>query len=225
MGILDYLVKATDSEKRSRAILSACENPHDSFPSCAEEYDIAAFLYDFYSKDDESYKEKAYFNALRAIKEGYHTSPNLYIVADYLAQNKNLVGLNQLFRLVCSTSFCFCHTPDAGKFQYKLKKTIEEISLEDDNSGVPIFTKEDVEQLFSICKSHREIISTWERLKKQEEWGMTHAYAGVRDARRELYHLDYEEIDLDSPPGGERSYYGEMKLTLIMSRILNKRKQ
>jgi hypothetical protein len=222
MGLLEKgLIKIVDCENRSQAILSACENPNDPFPSCAEEYDIAAYLYNFYSKDNESYHEKAYFNALQAIIEGYHTSQDLYIVADYLSLNKNLIGLKQLFRLVCSIDFCYCHTPNAGQLQVELRKSINEISLEEHKTGDPIFTKVDVEKMLGICRSHREIISTWERLKKQEEWGMKHAYAGVCDARRELYYLHYCEVNLSSPPGAEKPYFEELKSSIFWSKRFN----
>ncbi len=222
MGILETaLIKVDDSENKCRAILSACEDSTIVFPSCAEEYDIAAFLYNYFSNEDDSYPQKAYQYALLAITAGNHTSQNLGIVADYLFLKKNLNGLEQLNKLVHSFSFCFNHTPSAWMIQNKIEKSIKELSNTYLFPDFILFTEEEMNEIFSICKHHRDIISTWEMYKKMEEDGMKHAYWGVRTARAQLYQLDYEEINIDYP-GATRSYYNELKTSLIWSNKLRK---
>lgn len=214
MGLLEIpklIKKIPDPEANCREILANCEDPNHPFPSYAEEYDFAAYLYDKLSAEDETYPHKAYTNALEAIRLGYHTTQNLLIVSWYSYSTMNLVGLKQVGALIYNEKFCYRHTPTAGYLYNKIVEWVKELSEKVPGSGFSLFTQEEIKEILKCCKKHLDVISDWEMYTKMEKDGIRHEYAGVRFARNALYNLDYEGINIGYGYDGCSSYYDDLK--------------
>ena len=212
MKLVEFVKRLPEAEAKCRAILAKCENPNDPFPSHADEFDFAAYLYDKLSLENESYPQKAYTNALEAIKLGYHTTQNLEIVAEYSYSALNLVGLKQIVALIYDDKFCYRHTPNAGVLYNKIVKWVKELSAKELGTGFIIFTPEEKNEIFECCKHHLEVITEWEVHTRMEQDGIRHGYSGVREARHVLYNLDYEGINIGYD--GCSSYYDDLKMMM-----------
>ena len=210
MKLVEFVKRSSEAEAKCRAILAKCEDPAVPFPSCVDEYDFAAYLYEKLSTENESYPQKAYTNALEAIKLGYHTTQNLRIVSEYTYNSMNLVGLRQIGALIYNDKFCYRHTPNAGFLYNKIVKWVEELSRKNPDSGFYLFTPEEKQEILEDCKHHLDVIAEWKIYTRMEQDGIRHEYAGVRTARNALYNLDYEGINIGYE--GCSSYYDDLKM-------------
>lgn len=157
MSLVDRIKKGQSTGERCLKILAACEDPSNSFPSCAEEYDFAAFLYSRLSSWDETFPKKAYDYSLAAIKEGFHSWENINRISDYLFQQKNKAGLIQLASLLSDRRTCFRLNYNSGS-QYRLleKRIVSLTELKQDDS-FSLFTDEERERIYNDCKRHIKI--------------------------------------------------------------------
>ena len=216
MNLAELIKASKTAELRCRKILEDCENPEVDFPRFTEDYNFAARLYRLFSTENESFPQKAYENTLIAIKGGYHTTSNLSYVAEYLYDNKNTIGLKQLSALVVDKRFCYRYTPGSARLINDILELKRKLISECPQNGCLLLTAQELEDIFEICVRHRKTIERYQLVSKMEQDGMRNGYVGVRDARRELYSLDYTGINISyhvSP-----TYYDDLISALLFAR-------
>lgn len=217
MSIGIVIKTAKTAEAECRKILADCENPDKDFPLWPDDYDIVAYLYDFFSDEDDSYPHKAFVNALHAIKAGFHTVQNLRIVSNYLFHEKNKRGLKQLLELILDKKFCFRHTPGSGWICNDIKDKLRELPNTEQNTPFLLFSEEDKENLLKNCQGHIRTIERWKFCREQEHGLARSGYRGVSDWRHELYSLNYKGINI-SYGDSEESDYDDLKTRIRFAR-------